>query len=132
MKTSAPTLTVHKFGGAALADAAAIQGVTAIIAGYHSAEKVIVASAMFGVTDALLGLARQAAANEEVRTTIDALRQRHLTALSSIGVNTDDAGSPEEPINEVFEQIGGACAEIAARGELTPMATDTLISHGDR
>ena len=132
MKTAAPRLTVHKFGGAALADGAAIQGATAIVAGYPSPEKVVVASAMFGVTDALLGLARQAAANEEVQTTIDALRQRHLTALGSIGVSAGAAALPDQPINEMFDQIGGVCAEISVRGELTPAATDALVSHGDR
>jgi aspartokinase/homoserine dehydrogenase 1 len=132
MTTAAPALTIHKFGGAALADAAAIQRVTSIIAGEASPQKVVVASAMFGVTDDLLDLARQAAADEEFQATIDALRQRHLTALGSIGCDAGAHAILEERVDEMFDEVRGICARIAESGELTPVTTDVLISHGDR
>ena len=131
MKSSAPTLTVHKFGGAALADAAAIQRVTAIIGGAHG-QKVVVASAMFGVTDDLLNLARQAVVNEDVQTTLDALRQRHKSVLSSITSDSNAREVLEARIGEMFDDARATCSEISRNGELTPVLTDALISHGDR
>lgn len=131
MKSSPPTLTVHKFGGAALADATAIQRVTAIVGGAPG-EKVVVASAMFGVTDDLLNLARQAVVNEDVQTTLDALRQRHLAVLASITSDSAARQVMEERIGEIFADARATCAEISRQGELTPELTDALISHGDR
>jgi aspartokinase len=57
---SLPTIDIHKFGGAALADADAIRGVIGIVARDKS-QKVVVASAMLGVTDELVVLAHTAA-----------------------------------------------------------------------
>src|SRR5690606_11298048 len=45
-------LQVHKFGGASLADAASVRHAASIIAG-HKGPRLVVASAMAGVTDAL-------------------------------------------------------------------------------
>ena len=45
-----PSITVHKFGGAALADLAAFRRAADIIAEYGGAQPVIVVSAMRGVT----------------------------------------------------------------------------------
>lgn len=131
MKSSAPALTVHKFGGAALADAAAIQRVTVIIGGAQG-HKVVVASAMFGVTDDLLSLARQAVVNENVQITLDALRQRHRAVLSSLASDSTARKDMEARISEMFDEARATCFEISRYGELTPVLADALISHGDR
>ena len=92
MRSSAPTITVHKFGGAALADAAAIRKVASILASDGAPHKVVVASAMLGVTDTLLEIAHRAAAGEQERAAIETLRERHLATARSLGaVGPDDA-----------------------------------------
>ena len=60
MRTIANPISVHKFGGAALANADAIRAVVNILAG-ASGERVVVTSALAGVTDILLNIARAAA-----------------------------------------------------------------------
>src|SRR5689334_5984763 len=83
---SPTTLNVHKFGGAALADADAIRRVIAIIAG-DEAKKVIVASAMLGVTDELFALVHSPAAAGFSDTTLDRLRQKHVQAALALGLD---------------------------------------------
>ena len=56
---------VHKFGGASLADAPALRHAIQIVARTRSAPVVVVVSAMAGVTDALLEVARSASSADE-------------------------------------------------------------------
>ena len=56
----ARSLQVWKFGGASLADAAAVRHAVSLIRA-HDGPLVVVASALAGITDLLLGGARRAA-----------------------------------------------------------------------
>ena len=53
---------MHKFGGASLADSAAVRHAVDIIRRHRAEPTVVVVSAMAGTTDALLGVAQQAGA----------------------------------------------------------------------
>ena len=64
MRTIANPISVHKFGGAALANADAIRAVVKILSG-TSGERVVVTSALAGVTDILLNIARAAAKKQD-------------------------------------------------------------------
>jgi len=55
---------VYKFGGAALADAAAIRHAAQLVTRRRGRPTVLVASAMGGVTDELLAIAELAAAGK--------------------------------------------------------------------
>jgi len=129
--TPVRSITVHKFGGAALADAAAIQRVTRIVADDASEAKVVVASAMLGVTDDLLDLARQAAVGEEIESTVEALRQRHVTTLLGIGLDDEDQKAVGKQFDELFDEMRGLCNAITS-GTGAAAMTDALVSYGDR
>src|SRR6202040_2019057 len=88
MARSAGTAAVHKFGGAGLADAGAIRHAAQIVAAQPSGV-VVVASAMRGVTDALLDIATLASRGElpVARTAIDALRKRHVAAATELATD---------------------------------------------
>src|ERR1051325_9145552 len=83
---SLPTIDIHKFGGAALADADAIRGVIAII-GRDKLQKVVVASAMLGVTDELVVTAHTAANGTSSKAAIDALRNKHFAVVRALGID---------------------------------------------
>src|SRR3954462_4889252 len=70
---------VHKFGGASLADSAAVQHAVALIRSFRREPTIVVVSAMAGVTDALLDVARQAGRGDQrsVGALIGQLRSRH-------------------------------------------------------
>ncbi len=127
------SLEVHKFGGASLADAAAIRHAVAIIR-ERSFPRVVVVSAMAGVTDLLLGVAA-AAERGQLETAAEAikiLRDRHLGAARSLV----PAGSARtELLAFVDSQVSEL--EALARGlgilkELTPRTSDFLVARGER
>ena len=74
----------HKFGGSSLADAARIRRVADLMLDAPDAVQVVVASAMQGVTDALIGLAEAAANGTDWRPGLDALRLRHREAARAL------------------------------------------------
>src|SRR5438552_10448529 len=132
MRSPDPALTVHKFGGAALADAAAIRKVTSIVASDATPQKVVVASAMLGVTDDLLQVARQAAAGGQVQARLDGLRERHVTAARSLGIDGGNRTLLEAQIEKTFDELHRMCVQIATAGELTSAMTDAFVAEGDR
>jgi bifunctional aspartokinase / homoserine dehydrogenase 1 len=83
----------HKFGGSSLADAARFRAVAELLRARPEPEQVVVVSAIQGVTDALLRLAHDAAADQTGwREACAALRERHRTVAD--------------------ELLGGAAAEV--------------------
>src|SRR5260370_16664149 len=77
---------IHKFGGASLANAAAIRQAVEIVLAHRPAPLVVVVSAMAGVTDALLDGAARAARGDvgHVRATADALHAQHAAAARAL------------------------------------------------
>jgi len=132
MRSSSSPITVHKFGGAALADASAMRNVAGILASDAASQKVVVASAMLGVTDRLLDIAHRASAGEQEPAAIDALRDRHMATAKSLGLAGPDNATLQQTIAETFAELHQLFVEIAQRGELTPAITDAFLSHGDR
>ena len=74
----------HKFGGSSLADAARIRRVAELMLDAPEPVQVVVASAMQGVTDALIALAEAAANGADWRPGLDALRLRHREAARAL------------------------------------------------
>src|SRR5207249_8645755 len=75
-RTSRP-LQIHKFGGASLANGAAIAHAMSIVQSQRPAPLVVVVSAMAGVTDALLEIASRAVHGKTERS------EEHTSELQS-------------------------------------------------
>jgi bifunctional aspartokinase / homoserine dehydrogenase 1 len=143
LRSPDPSVTVHKFGGAALADAAAIGHAVRIIAAHAEKPTLVVASAMHGVTDALLDIARRASSGEVGHATLTRLRERHVAAATASATNgrvdpngqvrSDVRANPEvlAQIDETFDDLAGMCRDIEQRRQLTGAMTDAFIAHGD-
>ncbi len=129
-------LTVMKFGGTSVGDAAAIRRAAGIVA---DAEKrspgtVVVCSAMHGVTDLLLRGARDAAGGDggSFRRIGDELRRRHSEALEGL---LDDPSARAavltqiEPLVVEFETL---CHAVHVLGEASDRARDAIASLGER
>src|SRR5689334_10733749 len=125
---SLPAIHVHKFGGAALADAEAIRRVIAIIAG-DDRQKVIVASAMLGVTDELVVMAHTAGNAESSSAAIDALQQRHVGVVRALGI--DDKLLRAE-LAKMFEELKALFPRLAGRHDFPSALSDQFLSYGDR
>lgn len=124
-----PGVRVLKFGGAALRDAAGIQRAARIVAS-DAGPRIVVTSAMEGVTDALLAAQREAMASESaVKPQVEALRGRHVAALK--GLAPGDGGAAKQ-VAAVLERLERLLYGIAYTQEVTPRLNDLVQSHGER
>jgi aspartokinase/homoserine dehydrogenase 1 len=130
MRTIANPISVHKFGGAALANADAIRAVVNILAG-TSGERVVVTSALAGVTDILLNIARAAAKGDlaEAHAQADALLERHVSVAKSID---SAATSTLTYIDESCKELHKLAENVAQACDLTAQMSDLIISRGER
>ncbi len=77
-------MIAHKFGGSSVADAAKMAHVVDLLLARNE-RQIVAISAMRGVTDALIALAKQAAAKDhQWRTALGALEARHTEAARSL------------------------------------------------
>ncbi|MBI4503745.1 MAG: aspartate kinase [Gemmatimonadetes bacterium] len=121
---------IHKFGGASVADAAAIGHAVELLADLP-ARPVVVVSALAGVTDALLDAVARAGAGDAraARRTGRLLRQRYLAAASGLV-----AGKAElkASIGESFDELERLLLSIASLRHVEPRTRDFLIARGER
>src|SRR5438874_2671900 len=106
---------VHKFGGASLADAAAIRHAVGIVRAQRPDALVVVVSAMGGVTDALLDGAARAARGDasQVRAAAEALRAQHAAAI----VQTDGTfGNASPDLRRTERSARTVLRPLLARG----------------
>ena len=124
---------VHKFGGASLADPAAVRHAVGIIQD-RPFPRIIVVSAMAGVTDLLLEAAARSRSGDllSAARATQALRERHQAAAKSL---TSPGATRNELLAFIDAQIGEL--ETLAKGlsilrELTPRTSDFVVARGER
>jgi aspartokinase/homoserine dehydrogenase 1 len=132
-RASGPRLEVWKFGGASLADAAAVRHAVSLVRA-HRGPLVVVVSALAGVTDALLDGARRSAAGElEAASSAAASflrRHRDLAhALVPAGVARRRLLASTDAQAREYREIAHAMAALA---DLSDRASDTLVARGER
>jgi bifunctional aspartokinase / homoserine dehydrogenase 1 len=125
---SQPSITVHKFGGAALADLNAFRHAAGIIATHGGSHPVIVVSAMRGVTDALAVAA--AATPPKARATLAALESRHRTVANGLTTDPTRRAALSAGIATVFAELTKTCTR-RRRGALDPASLDLVMSRGE-
>ena len=125
-------MVVMKFGGSSVATAAALARVVSIVKAERR-PRVVVVSALGGVTDALLELAAKAAAGDDAAALegVEALRDRHASlagivrdeaerraVLSHLDAGWCDVGTLARASRMLKACPPAACDAIVARGEL--------------
>ena len=125
---------VHKFGGASLADSAAVRHAVEIVQSYRPEPTVVVVSAMAGVTDALLEVARQAGTGDErtVASLISQLRSRHAEVARTLLPAGGSRAAMLAHVADVFQELEALAQGLRLLRELTPRTTDYLIARGER
>src|SRR5256885_4958894 len=125
---------IHKFGGASLADAAAIGHAVGIVQAQRPEPLVVVVSAMSGVTDALLDGAARAARGDasHVRAAAEALRAQHAAAAQELvpaGARLEDLLPLSGGAFAGMEQVAGGIRVLRA---FTPLPTAPPPPRGER
>ena len=123
-----PSITVHKFGGAALADHDAFKHAASIIATHGGEHPVIVVSAMRGVTDALGLIAHSAP--PKARTALASLERRHRNVAHGLATNATHRIELTSVIASTFVELGKICTRKRS-GALDATQLDFVLSRGE-
>jgi aspartokinase/homoserine dehydrogenase 1 len=125
---------VHKFGGASLADSAAVRRAVEIIQGHRREPTIVVVSAMAGATDALLAVAQQAGSGDArgVTALIDHLRSRYADAAHALLPAGRDRANMLAHTAEVFQELEELAQGLGRLRELTARTTDYVVARGER
>ena len=118
--------SVHKFGGASLADSSAVRHAIEIIGTHRPEPTIVVVSAMAGVTDALLEVARLAGGGDErtVASLIGQLRSRHSEVARSLLPSGRSRAELLAHIADVFHELEALTEGLRLVRELTPRTSD--------
>ncbi len=124
--------SIHKFGGAALADAGSIERAAQIFRA-EGGPKVAVVSAMAGVTDALLEVGARALAGDEIEALaiVGRLLSRHLETAEALARSGRDRESLLAEIEASFSELGALARGLAILRELSPRTSDAIVARGE-
>lgn len=121
---------VHKFGGTSVADADRYRHVGKLLLDRDEQQQVTVVSAMKGVTDALIDLARAAAAADPAwDERWHELRARHRGAAAAL--LGEHSGATIEWLDARFERLREILAALAVIGELPQEVLDRVQGLGE-
>src|SRR5438477_6725623 len=125
---------IHKFGGASLADAAAIRHAVGIVRAQRPEGMVVDVSAMGGVADRLLDGAARAACGVpgQVRAAAEALRAQHTAAARALVPTGARLEELVRLIDAAFAELEQVAGGLGVLRELTPRTTDYLAARGER
>ena len=124
---------VHKFGGASLADAGAVRHAVQIVSRFPAGETVVVVSAMAGVTDRLLELARRAVRGEPMdEASLAALRRQHAEAIRLTARNAETRRALVAALDESLDELRALLAGLRVVHELTARTSDHVAARGER
>lgn len=125
-------LEVLKFGGSSLVSAAAMQRVAKVLVDRKGTQRVVVCSAMGGVTNELIRIGLRASQqNDLFRADLDALKAKHVHVCLELELMSR-YGQLEHELNEMFESLYSLCDGIFIIGELSAKSSDQLVSFGER
>jgi aspartate kinase len=116
---------VLKFGGTSVQDESALKRLINIVAATRGAP-VVVVSALAGVTNSLVEIARMSPASPRAAA-LEPILDRHLALLAAL-----TAGAPQgAAIDHVSALFHGAAASLRASGVLTAAERDALLALGE-
>ncbi len=122
-------MLVMKFGGTSVGTGERILHVARIVLAHRDQQPIVVTSAMSGVTDALLALARSAAVGDAAacESQLAALVKRHQDAARAI--NPEGGWSA---LDQKLEVLRASAADMLAHRDGSAQASDALVSWGER
>ena len=125
-------MIVMKFGGTSVGDAGRIEHVAGLIR-QAPARPVVVVSAMAGVTNSLIELARLAASGQRARAeeTLAALREKHAAVAREL-LQAREQEAAVRFIEDRVKELSTLVESLAVLGELTLRALDRIAGMGEK
>jgi aspartate kinase len=126
---------VMKFGGTSVKDGESILHVANLVKKFEEHEKVVVVSAMAGVTDSLISAAKRCyteASSSFIKLFIAELTKKHYEAINIAVKNPDLQTKVFEKIDKLLDELEKVLLGIGYLGELTKRSEDYILSFGER
>ena len=126
-------LVVMKFGGTSVGSAERISGAAELVA-KDPENKVVVSSAMSGVTDMLIK-ATVVAAEEKapaLHTAITEIREKHTKALGELELPKEIMVKTSNELGHLLDELESNLRAIGAKHACSPEAYDGVVSFGER
>lgn len=122
-------LTVAKFGGTSVRDAAAMRRCAAIVLA-RPETRVVVVSATSGTTNRLIELVDAAAAGDvnRVQSILLVLREHHVHMARELGLSGHDLTQ----LHLILDRIGTLVQGVNLLGEASARVRDNLVGQGER
>ncbi len=126
-------MIVCKFGGTSVADAEAISRAASIIQSRVARKPVVVVSALAGVTNELLEIARRASNGDLLLalTLVEVLRTRHLNDAAVLLGDSDEALEINAEISAGFDELAHLAEALSTLGFVTPRSMDAIAAIGE-
>jgi aspartokinase/homoserine dehydrogenase 1 len=126
-------IAIHKFGGAALAGPSAIAHVGALLAEPSDERRVVVTSALRGVTDSLLRAVHSATEgnSSEANTIARELTERHASVANEL-VTGKERAALQRALVPLTETLTGNLAALAPPHTDRAASRDAVLAHGER
>jgi len=133
MPRPSPQLEVHKFGGASLADPQAVRHAVGLIRD-RPGPRILVVSAMAGVTDMLLEAALRARAGDVAAAQRSAalLRERHQSAARALLPAGQGRNELLAFVDAQIDELETVSKGLSILRELTPRTNDFVVARGER
>ena len=138
MAPQASSIVVHKFGGAALATSAAMSHVGDILAAELAGPgRIVVTSALRGVTDALVNATRHAAAGDPnaARRIASELHEQHARTARELldgDVDAERTAALMTRIDTAHETLTRQLAEFGETADMRESLADAILAYGER
>jgi aspartokinase/homoserine dehydrogenase 1 len=124
-------MKIMKFGGTSVGDAEAARRVRDIVVGAGE-DVVVVVSALGGVTDGLLDIARTAhRGSAEYEEAFMSLSARHLAQMNET-VLPEKRESTARAAGALLDELGNILRGVYLIRDLSPKTSDTVVSYGER
>lgn len=125
------TTLVMKFGGTSVGSAERIREVTDIVQSRQGSKRLVVVSAMAGVTNSLFEMAKSAREHnpDKAIQLLSKIEKTHLDACHSLNIATPEVVGR---IKELIEGLQRRLKGIDLLGELSPRTMDEIASTGER
>ena len=123
-----------KFGGTSVGSVASILSLKEIVeAEAGRGPVIVVVSALDGITDKLLGMARMAMqGNEQWREEYDMIVERHHQMIDTIISDNGKRKELLERVDALLEQLQSICNGVFLIHDLSKKTEDAIVSYGER